>query len=259
MTMTGIPRGRICWHELLTTDPEAAPGFYEAVTGWGTEVWDSGEGSYTMWTNDSAPLGGVMRLPGQAAAAGAPSHWLAHISTPDIGATVVRARELGATVLVEESVPTVGAFAIIADPYGAVFSAFEPESEAPGHDGPPTVGEFSWHELPTGDWEGAWSFYSELFGWEKTDAMDLGDMGMYQMYGRGAQPLGGMFNKTPEMAQSAWLCYIRVADMDASLEKVRELGGQVMSGPLEVPGGDVVAQCMDPSGAAFALHSTAQS
>jgi predicted enzyme related to lactoylglutathione lyase len=36
---------------------------------------------------------------------------------------------------------------------------------------------------------------------------------------------------------------------------VTQLGGQVLNGPMEVPGGDIIAQCMDPQGAAFALHS----
>ena len=46
-----------------------------------------------------------------------------------------------------------------------------------------------------------------------------------------------------------------VPDVDAAVEKVKELGGQVLNGPMEVPGGDKVAQCCDPQGAAFALHS----
>jgi predicted enzyme related to lactoylglutathione lyase len=35
------------------------------------------------------------------------------------------------------------------------------------------------------------------------------------------------------------------------------LGGKVLNGPMEVPGGDMVAQCMDPEGASFAVHSVA--
>ena len=39
-------------------------------------------------------------------------------------------------------------------------------------------------------------------------------------------------------------------------QKVKELGGQVIVEPMDVPGGDRVAMCMDPAGAAFAVHST---
>ena len=256
--MSDIPLGRFCWYELMTTDPGAAPDFYGQITGWGTTPWEGpGDTPYTVWMNGEAPIGGLMALPEEAIQDGAPPHWLVHISTPDIDATVKKAQDLGGEVLHQLTVETVGAFAIIRDPQGAVFSAFQPSQATPGHDGPANVGEFSWNELPTESWEGAWDFYSELFGWEKADSMDMGDMGTYQMYSRGAHPLGGMFDKPDEMPMSAWLFYIRVPDVTAAVAKVQELGGTVLNGPMEVPGGDMVAQCVDPQGAAFAIHATA--
>jgi predicted enzyme related to lactoylglutathione lyase len=56
-----------------------------------------------------------------------------------------------------------------------------------------------------------------------------------------------------------WLYYISVDDVTSAVAKVKELGGQVVNGPTEVPGGDLIAQCLDPQGALFALHSTAPS
>ena len=45
-------------------------------------------------------------------------------------------------------------------------------------------GHFSWHELIAGQWEAAFRFYSQLFGWQKTAAMDMGPMGTYlALYG----------------------------------------------------------------------------
>ena len=211
-----------------------------------------------MWMNGETPIGGFMQLPEEAIQSGAPPHWLAYVSTPDLKATVEKATGLGAKVMVEMEIPSVGSFAVISDPQGAVFAAFQPSGDTPGHDGPAAIGEFSWHELAADDWEAAWSFYSELFGWTETDRMDMGEGGTYQMYGRGAHPLGGMFNRPPEMPWCAWLFYITVADVNAAAEKVKELGGQVLNGPMEVPGGNVVAQCLDPEGAAFAIHTTAE-
>ena len=71
-SMSDIPLGRMCWHELMTTDPEAAPGFYQAITGWGTQDFEGGPEPYKMWTNGGVPLGGLMQLPEEARAAGAP-------------------------------------------------------------------------------------------------------------------------------------------------------------------------------------------
>ena len=177
-------------------------------------------------------------------------HWLAYLATPDTDATAARATELGGKVLSEAmDIPTVGRFAILQDPQGAVFAAFTPSGPAPGHDGPAQPGEFSWHELITTDYAAAFDFYSDLFGWQKGEAMDMGPAGIYQMYGRTEMPLGGMFNKTEEMpGPPAWLFYIRVADVHAAAKRVAELGGQVLNGPMEVPGGDWIIQCPGPPG-----------
>ena len=54
-----------------------------------------------------------------------------------------------------------------------------------------------------------------------------------------------------------WICYVTVPNLDKALEQAKEKGAKVMNGPMEVPGGDRIAHLMDPQGAAFALHSSA--
>lgn len=56
---------------------------------------------------------------------------------------------------------------------------------------------------------------------------------------------------------ACWVCYVRVEEIDAAVERLEAEGGRVLNGPMEVPGGDRVAQVVDPQGAAFALHSSA--
>lgn len=255
--MSEIPLGRFIWYELLTDDPAGAQPFYQEVVGWGTSEWDGGGKPYTMWMNGETPVGGVMQLPEEAKAMGARPHWLAYVATPDVDETGRRAAELGATILNGPmDIPGVGRISIIADPQGAVFAAFTPESDTPGHEGPANLGEFSWHELITSDWEGAFDFYSALFGWEKTEAMDMGDMGIYQMFGRNGLTVGGMFNKTPDMPDPpSWLYYALVPDVDVAAEKVTALGGSILRRPMDVLGGDKIVQCMDCDGVAFALHA----
>jgi len=252
--MSEIPRGRFCWYELTTTDPDAAQGFYNEIAGWGAAPFEGAGTPYKMWMNGDAPIGGFMQLPDEAARAGAPSHWMAHVSTPALDATVSKATALGAEVIHREAMETVGEFAILKDPQGAVFSAFQPAEDAPGHDGSASPGEVSWHELATEDSETAWDFYSDLFDWERSDAMDMGEMGTYQIFARDGHQIGAMFNRPPQMPMSAWLFYVLVPDVEAAVEKVKSLGGQVTNGPMDVPGGRV-AQCMDPQGAAFAVHT----
>lgn len=254
--MSKTPNGRFCWYELMTTDPEAAHGFYAEIAGWTTCPWEDGDMPYVMWMSGEKPIGGVMTLPEEAAADGAPPCWLAYVSTPDVDATVAKAEGLGGKLLKAMDIAKVGRIAILADPTGGVLALLQPETETPGHDGFAEVGEFSWHELATRGWSAAWSFYSDLFGWEAAGDMDMGEGGKYQMFGRGAHPLGGLYDG-PEEMPVGWLFYVRVPDAAAAAEKVKELGGKVLNGPMEVPGGDLVAQCLDPQGVAFAVHSTA--
>src|SRR3546814_13533904 len=97
-----------------------------------------------------------------------------------------------------DDIPGVGRFAIVADPQGAVFALFK-GSGSPDDMGPPaapgTPGHAGWHELYTSNWENALSFYSELFGWEKADSVDMGSMGIYQLFGKDGTAFGGMMNK----------------------------------------------------------------
>jgi predicted enzyme related to lactoylglutathione lyase len=244
----------------MTGELDAAVAFYTKLIGWGTTEWDNDMGPYTIWMKGETPVGGAMALPEEARQAGAPPQWLAYISTPDTDATVAQVADLGGEVLMAPmSIPTVGRMAVMKDPQGASFACYTPETTPEVIDPAPDKGDFSWHELMTTDWAAAFDFYSAVFGWEKKDALDMGEMGTYQMYGNSGndRPLGGMYNKPAEVPVSNWLLYTIVGNVDEAAEQVKALGGTVLSGPMDVPGGsgDRVVQCLDDQGAAFALHS----
>ena len=249
--MPNHSRGRFVWYDLMTSDPKGAEAFYTTAVHWGVQPWD--QMAYSMWTANGQPLGGVMQLPKEA---GAPPHWLAYISVPDVDGTGSLAQSLGGKVLKPGAdIPNVGRFAILEDPHGARFAVFTP-SQPSQPESDPAVGEFSWHELLTKDWKQAFSFYEALFGWERSAEHDIGPMGMYFIFKRNGRDLGGMFNVTREMPMPpSWLHYVRVDSADAAVERVKANGGQVLNGPMSVPGGDRVAQCLDPQGAPFAVHS----
>jgi predicted enzyme related to lactoylglutathione lyase len=253
-----FPRGRICWTELTTTDPKAAQAFYRAVVGWGTQPWDM-DPSYVMWTAGGTPVGGLTALSDEAKRMGAPPGWMMSVAVPDVDASVRQATSLGARTSVEpQDIPTMGRFAVLRDPQGATFAVFTSKDNIPGHDGPSKPGEFSWHELATSDPQKAWSFYEQLFGWDKMDAMDMGATGTYQMFGRAGEMLGGVYNKPREMmGPPNWLNYALVPDVDSAVKVVQRLGGRIINGPMDVPGGGRIAQCIDLQGVAFALHSIA--
>jgi uncharacterized protein len=248
-------RGRFLWYDLMTTDPKGAQAFYGKIAGWGVQAWGDAQSPYVMFTRGGVPIGGSMQLPDEAVKMGAPAHWIAYIGTLDVDKTTARALEMGARIFVApKDIPQVGRFSALADAQGATIAFFTPSNEQPpSHK--PEIGDVSWHELVTTDPGAAFGFYEALFGWEKTGEQDMGPMGVYLMFGRQGVTLGGMFKKPADMpAPPHWLLYVRVVDINASAAAVTANGGKVLHGPVEVPGGDWIVPCMDPQGAAFALH-----
>lgn len=253
-------QGRFLWHELQTSDVKAATAFYEKVMSWGSKPSELvGDIQYTVVTAGDSQIGGLMELPPNLKAANVPPHWMGYIGCDDLDETLARAGKLGATVhFGPHDIPNVGRFAAIGDPQGAAIALLTPAYD-PGPDNEPSLGHVSWNELMTTDYQAAWAFYSELFGWEEMQQMDMGPMGTYFMYGRNGRMLGGMMNVPPGMSMPPnWCYYVSVKDTKATAEVARANGGTIINGPMEVPGGDWVAQGIDPQGAVFAVHSRTQ-
>ena len=169
-------RGRFVWHELETDDPAAGEAFYKALVGWDTMTDDPGGGPYTMFTQDGVPAAGVMDLPEEAKQMGAIPCWLPYVGVEDVDAAVAQATALGAIAPMESfDVPAVGRIGLIIDPQGAALGLFAPAGDDPPANPPPGVGTTVWHELATTDYEAAFRFYEQIFGWAKVDVMDMGE------------------------------------------------------------------------------------
>ncbi|HEY5806550.1 MAG TPA: VOC family protein, partial [Povalibacter sp.] len=110
-------------------------------------------------------------------------------------------------------------------------------------------------ELATTDAKVALEFYGALFGWERAADHDMGPMGFYYVFGRNGREMGGAFDKPPSMpGPPGWLGYVRVKNIEKVVKKARAGGATLINGPMDVPGGDRIAQLVDPQGAMFALH-----
>jgi predicted enzyme related to lactoylglutathione lyase len=247
--------GNFVWYEHMTKDAKAAIGFYGEVVGLKTQPFGNGT-DYVMWTASQGPLGGVMKLPEQAEKMGAPPHWMGNIMVKSVDETVALAKKLGGKVYKEaEEIPTVGRFAVLADPQGAAFAVFQPGNGKMDLHDQTKDGEICWNELFTDDVEAGFKFYSELFGWKVKEDMDMGPMGKYRVFALGEQMVGGMMKKPPQMQMPpSWLYYFQVADLEAATARATKQGAKVLNGPMDVPGGRIT-QLMDPQGAAFALHT----
>ena len=251
-------KGYFVWCELTTTDVASAVDFYRSVVGWDAQDPGLPGIQYMVLNTGGVGVGGIMQLPEAACAAGARPGWMGYIGVDDVDAVVAQVSAAGGSIhRPADDIPGVGRFAIAADPQGALFCLFKPFGGEPPPPAANTPGRFGWHELHTADLEAGFTFYADLFGWTKKDAVDMGPMGIYQTFATGGpsgdNAVGGMMKKTDEFPASAWIYYANVADTAAAAARVKQAGGQVINGPHQVPGGNWIAHCLDPQGAMFAV------
>jgi predicted enzyme related to lactoylglutathione lyase len=248
--------GRPLWYELMTTNMKGAETFYKTVVGWTSSPFEAASHPYVTFNRSAGqPVAGLMTTP---EGMNAPPFWAMYVGVPQLEKAAAQITALGGSAcspVIE--VPAVGRMQMMQDPQGAAFYIYEPASAQQPPEGAADVGEASWHELMTTDAPAAMKFYSEVFGWQPSEALDMGPMGKYHMFNRPHGMIGGMMNKPPEMANVPpnWQIYFRVPDITAAVERIKANGGTILNGPMEVPGGDQVVNAMDPQGAAFALHA----
>lgn len=244
--------GDFVWHELCTLDPAAAGDFYAKVVGWTMKPSGLPGIDYNIIHVGERGIGGIMSLPAEQM----PPRpvWFGYVGVEDVDAKAEEVKAAGGAVhKAPQDIPTVGRFAVVADPQGAVFLLFKGEGEAPEPLSMMHNGSVGWNELHTNDAGAAWSFYEKLFGWRKDAAHEMGPMGTYQLFKTSGMPCGGLMNDTQSSPHPYWLYYFVVDDIDAGLERVNANGGSVLFGPQEVPGGAWIINAKDPQGGIFAL------
>jgi uncharacterized protein len=126
------------------------------------------------------------------------------------------------------------------------------------HPDTPKPGEIAWFDLTVPDAEQVSEFYSAVVGWSKTP-VSMGDYNDYCVLPKGSErPEGGVCHARGGNADlpAAWLAYVVVEDLDASLGKCKELGGTVLVGPKAQGPTARYAVIRDPAGAVLALYQT---
>jgi uncharacterized protein len=250
-----MSQSKFVWYELMTTDTAAASAFYSKVIGWSAKDAGMPGMTYTIFSAGDASVGGMMDLPDMVRQSGGGPSWIGYVGVDDVDASAAAVTKTGGAVYRQpDDIPGVGRFAIIADPQGAVLALFKAAGGMSRPDAADGPGHGRWHELHTQDNTAAFAFYSKLFGWKKGDALDMGPIGVYQLFNAGDEGLGGMMNNVPPAPPMPyWLYYFSVDSIEAAKKRVGAAGGEVLNGPHEVPGGAWIIQCLDPQGAMFAL------
>lgn len=188
-------RGTFIWYDVMTSDTKAAAAFYSDVIGWNAQDHAMPDNrTYTLFSQGSTMIAGLMGIPDELRAAGARPCWSGYVASDDVDADAARVAASGGAIKRPPcDIPNVGRFAVTADPGGAVFLLFKPNRDnQPKPVAPMTPGHMGWHELYAADPERELAFYARLFGWTKDRAHEMGPMGTYQIFATGGAPCGGV-------------------------------------------------------------------
>jgi len=116
-------------------------------------------------------------------------------------------------------------------------------------------GRFVWYELITTDIKAAQAFYTKVVGW---GTLDVSMPGMaYSLFTVGEASVTGLMNLPGNErtlgAKPRWIGYVGVDDVDATADRVEQLGGAVHVPPTDVLNFHRFAVVADPQMATFAL------
>ncbi len=191
----------------------------------------------------------ITKLPAEAVARGAPAHWLGHLGVEDVEAVASKFIARGAVRLGLPPTPeTGGEVTVLRDPGGAVIGLVKRSALLRT--------QAVWHHLNTHDAAQAITNYSEILGWQPTKRFDLGRGIEIQEFAGDAD--GESIGSIADIAgrpgvHPHWLFHFRVPALEPALAEIRAAGGLVIDA-ISLPGGNRVAVCDDPQGAAFALR-----
>jgi uncharacterized protein len=254
------PPGAFIWYELMTTDADGAKAFYDSVVGWNIgEASPEFQGYRMIGRSDGKFAGGVLPLTDEMQQHGARPMWLGYINVADVDAKVAAIEAAGGKTLMKQDIPGIGRIAMVADPSGAPFYIMKPTPPANDPNArsdvfsPDQAQHVRWNELSSADQDGATDFYARQFGWSQGDEMDMGEMGKYRMIKANSVIIGAIMRKPPQLPVSMWTYYIGVDNIDRAIEALTAGGGQILHGPMEIPGGEYALNAMDPQGALFGL------
>jgi predicted enzyme related to lactoylglutathione lyase len=244
--------GTFSWVDLTSTDQPAAKEFYSALFGWEANDLPVGDGVvYSMMTKDGRNVAAISPQPQQQRDAGMPPVWNSYVTVQSADATAERAKQLGGTLHTPPfDVLQAGRMAVIQDPQGAFFMAWEPRENI-GAALVNAPGALVWNELASPDLDASTSFYGELFGWSIEPFQ--GSPETYLSIKNDGASNGGIRPLSPPGVPPHWLVYFGVEDIDAALAKVTELGGSRHTDPIDIQMAKI-AIVQDPQGGSFAIY-----
>lgn len=241
-------QGSWIWYELVTPDTGAAKAFYKTIVpGWSLQSGSAETNSYGFISNaDGGMTGGLLELTDAMCEHGAQPCWLGYIGVDDCDAAVAAVEAAGGKCLMPaHDVPMAGRIAMVANNCcGSPFYVMTPTPQHGGGESTAfaqnTVGRCGWNEMLAGNQATAIAFIPACsagpclnrWTWGRWAHMNSSTM---------MASVSSAIMQVPEEAPKGW-SYFRVPSISAANEAIPANGGQVVNGPMEVPGGNWIVQ-----------------
>lgn len=245
------PDGVFCWIDLATTDPAGAKAFYSGLFGWDFDDRPiDGGGVYSMAQIEGYNVAGLGEMPPDMQAQGMPPFWASYVKHSDVDAVAAKVAAAGGTLMFPPmDVMNEGRMAMLQDPAGAVVGVWQPKNHT-GAELANMANALVWNELQTRDAAGAKAFFGEVLGW--TFDSDPNGYVMCKVNGRtqaGIMQIDENWGDVP----NNWAVYFAVDNLETSVAKARELGGNVLVPPSSAGEMGQFSVVQDPQGGAFTI------
>ena len=244
--------GTPSWIDSSSTDVAATKAFYTGLFGWQANDLGPEAGNYVMFALDGA----IVAATGPTQGEGQPAAWMVYFATEDADETARHVEAAGGKVVAPAfEVTDQGRMAVYSDNLGAFFSVWE-AAKMTGVGVKDVPNSFGWCELNARGIDKAAEFYAQVFGWNAHRPESSAGGPPYTEWQLEGKSFGGGMDMAdsgmPPDVPAHWLVYFIAADIEATVARVRELGGSVMMEPHEYPGGKF-AVVADTVGASFGL------
>ena len=236
--------GKFIWHDLLTPDPLSAGKFYEKLFGWEIEY----KGRYAVVRNHGKVIAGILQVePSDGKARD--GVWIPWVSVADVDAAVSLVKSNGGKILKGPvHMDQRGRGVLISDPQRAHLVLLKAKGGDPA-DTEAAIGDWLWNEIWTDDPNRIENFYGSVLGY---DAIDSGDR--YGVFKTNGKWRAGIRHVQDDREHMLWVPVVRVADPEATAQRVRELGGVVWVSPDEAPSKGDTALIADTTGALLLIQ-----
>lgn len=239
-----LPEGQFVWHEIRTSDPEAATKFYTTVFNWKTvsaPVTDPNEIPYRLLQSEGRFFAGLVAVPADDTKA----HWSCWVQVPDVDNVAAKVVAAGGLVVRPAREHLIGRVIEVADPGQARFALVQLNTRRPFIALPP----IRWHLGTSYHAEKTATFYQQIAHWSV----------LSQANGQTAIAVAGhriadLKTITAESVSSpGWLPCFQVENLRRSIARAVAGGARQLQAPTDHEEHGQIAKLADPQGAEFWL------